>query len=119
MRAEEPEPKVPTHVLRWGTFGSIDLRGPRRTMRVSGRLGSDGKHPAAGRGALLLGFMWMASLPLDTNPFLDDHLIYAVVLIGFAAAHAGDTIGLGGAWARRESSPTSAATTAATTAARS
>jgi thiosulfate dehydrogenase [quinone] large subunit len=61
-----------------------------------------GMRIAAGSGALLLGFMWMASLPLDTNPFLDDHLIYAVVLIGLAAAHAGDTIGLGRTWARTQ-----------------
>ena len=55
---------------------------------------------AAVTGALLLGFMWMASLPLDNNPFMDDHLIYAIVLIGLAAVHAGDTLGFGRRWAR-------------------
>lgn len=55
---------------------------------------------AAASGALLLTFMWMASLPLDNNPFMDDHLVYAVVLIGLAAVHAGDTLGLGRVWAR-------------------
>lgn len=57
---------------------------------------------AAASGALLLTFMWMASLPLENNPFMDDHLIYAVVLIGLAAVHAGDTFGLGRLWARTE-----------------
>jgi thiosulfate dehydrogenase [quinone] large subunit len=55
---------------------------------------------AAGSGALLLVFMWAASLPIKTNPFLDDHLVYAIVLVGLALLHAGDTIGLGRIWAR-------------------
>ena len=59
-----------------------------------------GMRIAAATGALLLVFMWMASLPLDTNPFMDDHLVYAVILIGLAAVHAGDTLGFGRAWAR-------------------
>lgn len=57
---------------------------------------------AAASGALLLVFMWMASLPLDNNPFMDDHLIYAVILIGLAAVHAGDTLGAGRSWARTD-----------------
>lgn len=61
-----------------------------------------GMRIAAAAGALLLVFMWMASLPLDTNPFMDDHLVYAVVLIGLAAVHAGNTLGLGRPWCRTE-----------------
>ena len=61
-----------------------------------------GMRIAAATGALLLGFMWMASLPLDNNPFMDDHLIYAMVLIGLAAVHAGDTLGFGRTWARTD-----------------
>ncbi len=59
-----------------------------------------GMRIAAASGALLLVFMWMASLPLDNNPFMDDHLVYAVVLVGLAAVHAGDTLGLGRQWAK-------------------
>lgn len=59
-----------------------------------------GMRIAAASGALLLVFMWMASLPLDNNPFMDDHLVYAMVLIGLAATHAGDTLGFGRQWAR-------------------
>ena len=59
-----------------------------------------GMRIAAATGALLLTFMWMASLPLDNNPFMDDHLVYAVILIGLAATHAGDTLGAGRAWSR-------------------
>lgn len=61
-----------------------------------------GMRIAAASGALLLVFMWMASLPLDNNPFMDDHLVYAVVLIGLAAVHAGNTVGFGRQWARTD-----------------
>jgi len=61
-----------------------------------------GMRIAAASGALLLTFMWMASLPLENNPFMDDHLIYAVVLIVLAALHSGDTLGLGRLWARTD-----------------
>ncbi|MEV4222441.1 hypothetical protein [Nonomuraea sp. NPDC049725] len=55
-----------------------------------------GLRVAAVTGGLLLVLMWAAALPLATNPFLDDHLIYAVVLAGLALADAGTTFGLGG-----------------------
>jgi thiosulfate dehydrogenase [quinone] large subunit len=55
---------------------------------------------AAASGALLLVFMWMASLPLENNPFMDDHLVYAMVLVLLAALRAGDTAGLGAQWRR-------------------
>ena len=61
-----------------------------------------GMRIAAGSGALLLVFMWMALLPLSNNPFMDYHLIYAVVLVGLAAVHAGDTFGFGRSWARSD-----------------
>jgi thiosulfate dehydrogenase [quinone] large subunit len=57
-----------------------------------------GLRVVAATGGLLLVFMWAASLPLDNNPFMDDHLVYAVVLAGLALAHAGDTLGLGKWW---------------------
>lgn len=59
-----------------------------------------GMRIAAVSGGLLLVFMWAASLPLDNNPFMDDHLIYAMVLAGLALLHAGDTVGLGKPWSR-------------------
>jgi thiosulfate dehydrogenase [quinone] large subunit len=59
-----------------------------------------GMRIAAAAGTLLLVFMWAASLPIATNPFLDEHLVYALVVIGLALTHAGDTFGLGGRWGR-------------------
>jgi thiosulfate dehydrogenase [quinone] large subunit len=53
---------------------------------------------AAASGALLLVSMWMASLPLQTNPFVDDHVVYALVLVLLAALRAGDVAGLGARW---------------------
>jgi thiosulfate dehydrogenase [quinone] large subunit len=58
-----------------------------------------GMRIAAVSGALLLVLMWMASLPLENNPFVDDHIISAVVLVALAAVSAGDTWGLGRWWA--------------------
>jgi thiosulfate dehydrogenase [quinone] large subunit len=58
-----------------------------------------GMRIAAITGALLVFLMWSAVLPPENNPFMDDHLIYAMVLIGLAAVNAGDTWGLGKQWA--------------------
>jgi thiosulfate dehydrogenase [quinone] large subunit len=53
---------------------------------------------AAVTGSLLLVMMWSAVLPPETNPFMDDHLIYAAVLVGLALTGAGNTLGLGKPW---------------------
>jgi thiosulfate dehydrogenase [quinone] large subunit len=58
-----------------------------------------GMRIAAAAGALLTVMMWTAVLPPTTNPFMDDHLVYAAVLIVLALLHAGDTMGFGRAWA--------------------
>ncbi|GGK93993.1 hypothetical protein Sme01_58340 [Sphaerisporangium melleum] len=57
-----------------------------------------GMRIAATTGGLLLLFMWAAELPLANNPFMDDHIIYAIVLAGLALAGAGDTLGIGEWW---------------------
>lgn len=53
---------------------------------------------AAVAGVLMYGCMYLASLPLVTNPIVDDHLSGAVILVLFALAYAGDTWGLGTWW---------------------
>ncbi|WP_055575047.1 hypothetical protein [Streptomyces prasinopilosus] len=66
---------------------------------------------AAAAGSVMMALMWAAEWPparhlsdgspsMSTNPFVDYHLIYAVVLVALAAAGAGATWGLGRAWAR-------------------
>jgi thiosulfate dehydrogenase [quinone] large subunit len=55
---------------------------------------------AAASGALMLVLMWSVVLPPANNPFMDDHIIYALVLVLLAALGAGRFLGLGGAWER-------------------
>jgi thiosulfate dehydrogenase (quinone) large subunit len=53
---------------------------------------------AATAGALMLVLMWSVVLPPANNLFMDDHLIYALLLVLLAAIGAGRTIGLGKWW---------------------
>lgn len=53
---------------------------------------------AAAAGALLLVMMWSAVLPPANNLFMDEHLIYALVLGVLALSAAGRTLGLGRTW---------------------
>jgi len=58
-----------------------------------------GMRVAAAAGALLTVMMWTAVLPPASNPFMDDHLIYAAILVVLALLAAGNTLGLGRVWA--------------------
>ncbi|HEU4424421.1 MAG TPA: hypothetical protein VFR67_17985 [Pilimelia sp.] len=59
-----------------------------------------GMRIAAVAGGILFVMMWSVVLPPENNPFMDDHLILAGVLAGLALVAAGDTLGLGKAWAK-------------------
>ena len=59
-----------------------------------------GMRIAAGTGALMLLMMWSAALWPDNNPFMDDHIVYALVLVLLALIGAGKTWGLGTQWER-------------------
>ena len=63
------------------------------TLGVAGRL-------AAIAGGTLLVLLWSAVLPPANNPFLDDHIIYALVLAILALSHAGATFGFASTWER-------------------
>ena len=41
-------------------------------------------HLAAWGGLVLVGLMYLARLPPEHNPILDEHIVYALVLIGLA-----------------------------------
>ncbi len=58
--------------------------------------------PAAVAGATMLVLMWSASLPPSDDLFLDNHIIYALLLFGLAAVGAGKTLGFGERWERTE-----------------
>ncbi len=56
---------------------------------------------AAGIGVIMLVLMYTAGfLPPQQNPFLDQHGIYAVIMVGLIVARPGRLLGLGGYWAR-------------------
>nr|WP_245959849.1 DoxX family membrane protein [Prauserella flavalba] len=66
---------------------------------------------AAATGTAMMLLMWAAEWPLDrttdagepsmsTNPIIDYHIIYALVLIALAAVYAGNTWGAGRYWAQ-------------------
>ncbi|KRE41563.1 DoxX family protein [Knoellia sp. Soil729] len=55
---------------------------------------------ATGAGVLMLVMMWSAVLAPENNPFMDDHIVYALVLVMLAAVGAGRFLGLGGWWER-------------------
>jgi thiosulfate dehydrogenase (quinone) large subunit len=51
-------------------------------------------------GVALLIMMWSAVLPTANNPFMDDHIIYAITPVALMLAGAGSWLGLGQAWSR-------------------
>jgi thiosulfate dehydrogenase [quinone] large subunit len=59
-----------------------------------------GMRIAAVAGSLLYVLMWSVVLHPTTNPFMDDHLIQAGVLVGLALIGAGSTLGFGKWWSQ-------------------
>ena len=55
---------------------------------------------AAGAGALLMLLMYTAAMQPENNPVIDDHIVYALVLVALALAGANKTLGLGRVWER-------------------
>ena len=53
-------------------------------------------------GALLMLLMWLAVLPPEHNPILDDHIIYGLILIGLTFVKSGHWLGLGKWWSGTE-----------------
>jgi thiosulfate dehydrogenase [quinone] large subunit len=89
-----------------GFYHSIAGTGPVNVLFMAGLLAVGvalilgiGMRLAAAGGAVLTVLMWTAVLPPASNPFMDDHLIYAAVLIVLALLGAGNTLGMGRVWA--------------------
>jgi len=51
-------------------------------------------------GAVLVLLMWLAYLPPEHNPLIDEHVAYAIALVGLAVVRAGRWFGLGNQWTR-------------------
>lgn len=64
-----------------------------------------GMRVAAASGAALMIMMYLAATPGvagTTNPIVDNHLVFALVLVGLAMSNAGSVLGFGGAWSSLE-----------------
>ena len=59
-----------------------------------------GMRVAAVAGVLMLGLMYLASLPLENNPFMDEHVTEALMLVVLALTFSGRYLGLGRYWER-------------------
>jgi thiosulfate dehydrogenase [quinone] large subunit len=51
-------------------------------------------------GAVLVLLMWSANLPPANNPLIDEHVVYAVLLVGLALVRAGQWYGLSSRFSR-------------------
>jgi thiosulfate dehydrogenase [quinone] large subunit len=49
-------------------------------------------------GVLFVLLLWSSNLPPAQNPIIDQHIIYAIVLVGLATVRAGQWVGLGKLW---------------------
>lgn len=51
-------------------------------------------------GVAMLLLMYLATLPPEHHPFIDEHIIYSLVLLTFLYLPIGDFVGFGRAWSR-------------------
>jgi thiosulfate dehydrogenase [quinone] large subunit len=51
-------------------------------------------------GAVMMLLMWLSLFPPANNPFLDEHIFYALIFIGFTLVPVGNTLGLGKWWSQ-------------------
>ncbi len=51
-------------------------------------------------GAVLMVLMWLAVLPPEHNPIIDEHIIYLFLFVYLAVKCSGHTIGLGKWWSQ-------------------
>lgn len=79
------------------------------TLYMLGMLGTGlalllgvGMRAAAAAGGLLMLNLWLSTWPFapgSHNPLVDEHVVYIALLVTLALTRAGDTWGLGRAWA--------------------
>ncbi len=49
-------------------------------------------------GSLMMLFIWLSELPPKQNPFMDEHIIYIIILIGISVIRPSGIFGLGKWW---------------------
>jgi thiosulfate dehydrogenase [quinone] large subunit len=81
-------------LIEWAYMLSMLAIGVALMLGIATRL-------AAGAGILwMLLFYTASAISPENNPFLDDHVIYAIVLAGIAVVGGGRYLGLGKQWER-------------------
>lgn len=84
-------------VVEWLFMLGLLLLGLSLILGIGVRIASYG-------GTLLLMLMYLAEVPFKrgaaTNPFMDEHIVYALALLALGLLHAGRTLGLGAWWSR-------------------
>ena len=80
-------------VVDWLFMVGLLCLGAALILGISSRL-------AGYAGATLVLLMWVSALPPANNPIIDEHIIYALVLIGIARLNAGQWYGYGKEWAK-------------------
>lgn len=79
--------------VNWLFMGALAALGVALLLGIGLRLAAVG-------GSILMLSMWSVAMLPGSNPFLDSHVIYALVLVLLATAAGGDTWGLGERWSR-------------------
>ncbi|PJA89566.1 MAG: hypothetical protein CO137_03595 [Candidatus Magasanikbacteria bacterium CG_4_9_14_3_um_filter_32_9] len=51
-------------------------------------------------GTLLLTLMWLAIIPPEHHPIIDEHIIYALLLILLSTTNSGEVLGMGKWWSK-------------------
>ncbi len=49
-------------------------------------------------GAMMMALLYLSAFPPTTNPLIDDHVIYALLLLFLAQTNSGNYLGLGKNW---------------------
>ncbi|HEY8788605.1 MAG TPA: hypothetical protein VIM10_05675 [Actinopolymorphaceae bacterium] len=78
-------------ITNWGFMLALLAIGLALTLGIGMRLAAIG-------GAVMYLMMWSVVLPTVTNPFIDDHIVGALVVVLLALIGAGHIWGLGAAW---------------------
>jgi thiosulfate dehydrogenase [quinone] large subunit len=75
----------------WAFMGGMLLIGAALMLGI-------GLRAAAAAGTLLFALLWVSAMPTQNNPFVDEHVIFALLLWVLAVTRAGDVWGFGRPW---------------------
>ena len=83
-------------------FAPLEIQPFKRYGVLQGGDGAGiGLKIAGTAGPFMMLLMWAAQLPPATNPLIDNHIIFALLLMLFPVVKAGHTLGLGAWWAEK------------------